>query len=357
MQTGRKRKSALLPSEAAQTADAEAGALQPERRKLRSPASAEAATAEQPASSAPAALCTPPPKARMRRRAAAAPAAPTAQLVPLSSRVLSVTVAPAAAVPLPAWTCERLAAAAEHLRRVDSKLAPLVEEHGWPERLLPGPGVGSSAFTGLARTIVGQQLSWQVARVIFQRVQTACGACNEAALLEPEAVLGAPTGALRACGLSERKAAYILNLAGRFASGALSTARIAGMDDDALFAELSAIKGIGRWSVDMFAMFHCGRPDILPVGDLAVRKGFQTLYGLPAPPSVEQMEALAEPWRPYRSLGSFFMWKVPAAPRAPRTPKKAAKGGKAIAVAAAAAPASPASGGAVVTAVAAAVSS
>ena len=67
-----------------------------------------------------------------------------------------------------------------------------------------------------------------------------------------------------------------------------------------------AVHAAGRWSVDMFAMFHCGRPDVLPVGDLAVRKGFQTLYDLPAPPSVEQMEALSEPWRPFRSLGRWL---------------------------------------------------
>ena len=66
------------------------------------------------------------------------------------------------------------------------------------------------------------------------------------------------------------------------------------------------MRAVGRWSVDMFAMFHCGRPDVLPVGDLAVRKGFQTLYGLPAPPSVEQMEALSQPWRPFRSLGRWL---------------------------------------------------
>lgn len=81
--------------------------------------------------------------------------------------------------------------------------------------------------------------------------------------------------------------------------------------DEELYEVLTAVKGIGRWSVDMFAMFHCGRLDILPVGDLGVRKGFQALYKLKAIPTDDQMEQIAEKWRPYRSLGSYFMWRVP----------------------------------------------
>ncbi|EIE27684.1 DNA glycosylase [Coccomyxa subellipsoidea C-169] len=185
-------------------------------------------------------------------------------------------------------------------------LAALIKEHGVPDKLLP---TGTdSAFHGLAHIIIDQQLSILAAKCIANRVLAACGGAQ---VLEPAAVLKVPPTELRACGLSQAKTNYIVDLAQRFESGQLTTEGIVALDDDTLYQQLSAVKGIGRWSVDMFAMFHAGRPDILPVGDLAVRKGFQALYGLKAIPTDAQMAEISEKWRPYRSLGSYYMWRVP----------------------------------------------
>lgn len=206
----------------------------------------------------------------------------------------------------PVWTQEGLQKASQHLSAVDPLLAPLIKEHGVPDKLLPT--ATDSAFHGLAHIIIDQQLSILAARSIANRVLEACGGAE---VLEPAAVLKVAPTELRACGLSQAKVNYILDLAQRFDSRQLTTEGIVALDDEALYTELTAVKGIGKWSVDMFAMFHAGRPDILPVGDLAVRKGFQALYSLKAIPTDAQMAEIAEKWRPYRSLGSYYMWRVP----------------------------------------------
>ncbi|CAL5223874.1 g6464 [Coccomyxa viridis] len=201
---------------------------------------------------------------------------------------------------------ELIREAADKLCAADPLLAPLIQEHDIPDRLLPT--ATDSAFHALAHVIMGQQLSVIAARNIAQKVKTACGCIEQ---LEPAAVLELSGQDLLACGLSRQKLAYITDLAQRFHSGTLETKTIVAMGDEELYEVLTAVKGIGRWSVDMFAMFHCGRLNILPVGDLAVRKGFQALYNLKAIPTNEEMETLAEKWRPYRSLGSYYMWRVP----------------------------------------------
>ncbi|CAL8463632.1 g3166 [Coccomyxa elongata] len=204
------------------------------------------------------------------------------------------------------WTQADLQKASQHLCAADPLLAPLIQEHGVPDKLLPT--ATDSAFHGLAHIIIDQQLSVLAARSIANRVLAACGGGE---VLEPAAVLKVAPTKLRACGLSQAKVNYILDLAQRFDSKQLTTEAIVALDDEALYTELTAVKGIGKWSVDMFAMFHAGRPDILPVGDLAVRKGFQALYSLKALPTDAQMAEVAEKWRPYRSLGSYYMWRVP----------------------------------------------
>ncbi|BDA48498.1 probable DNA-3-methyladenine glycosylase [Coccomyxa sp. Obi] len=206
----------------------------------------------------------------------------------------------------PVWTQEDLQKASQHLCAVDPLLAPLIKEHGVPDKLLPT--ATDSAFHGLAHIIIDQQLSVFAARSIANRVLAACGGGE---VLEPAAILKVAPTELRACGLSQAKVNYIMDLAQRFDSRQLTTEAIVALDDEALYTELTAVKGIGKWSVDMFAMFHAGRPDILPIGDLAVRKGFQALYKLKAIPTDVQMAEIAEKWRPYRSLGSYYMWRVP----------------------------------------------
>jgi DNA-3-methyladenine glycosylase II len=146
--------------------------------------------------------------------------------------------------------------------------------------------------------------------------------CADAGILHPAAVLATPHEALCGAGLSRAKASYLHDLAAHFADGRLSNAAIAGMGAPALRTALTAVRGLGPWSVDMFTMFHLGLPDVLPVGDLGVRRGMQALYGLRDLPSPAQMEAVAERWRPWRSVGAYYMWRV----EAPRGAKKAGGG-------------------------------
>lgn len=115
---------------------------------------------------------------------------------------------------------------------------------------------------------------------------------------------------LREVGVSGRKATYLHDLAKHFLSGALSDEKLVMMNEDELVKVLTAVKGIGVWSAHMFMIFYLHKPDVLPVGDLAIRKGFQTLYRLKALPSVTEMEQLASSWRPYRSLASWYLWRV-----------------------------------------------
>lgn len=134
--------------------------------------------------------------------------------------------------------------------------------------------------------------------------------CTEAGLLDPASILSAPVDDLLSAGLSKMKASYLKDLARHFDEGLLSDRSILAMNQEELHTALTAVKGLGPWSVDMFAMFHLGSPDVLPVGDLGVRRGMQHLFQLKELPSKAQMEAVAEKWRPWRSVGSYYMWRV-----------------------------------------------
>lgn len=217
------------------------------------------------------------------------------------------------------FTKATLQAACEFLAKADPKLAPLIEQHGPPEHLLRKTG---SNFATLAKAIAFQQLATNAAAAIYNRVLAACS-CTDT--LTPEALLAAPAGALRAAGLSERKAGYMADLARHFSDGRLSDDKIGAMEEAELEEALCAVKGIGLWTCHMHAMFHLGSPDVLPTGDLGVRRGMQHLYGLKELPSPTAMEAVAESWRPYRSLGTYFMWKVDVPRSSPGKSKKAKK--------------------------------
>jgi DNA-3-methyladenine glycosylase II len=115
---------------------------------------------------------------------------------------------------------------------------------------------------------------------------------------------------MRAIGISGRKASYLHDLAANFLSGALSDSDINNMDDESLMKALTAVKGIGVWSVHMFMLFSLHKADVLPVSDLGVRKGLQKLYSLKELPNPAQAEKIASCWQPYRSLGSWYMWRV-----------------------------------------------
>src|SRR6266542_1502671 len=192
----------------------------------------------------------------------------------------------------------------EHLRQADPVLAGVIETVG-PLTLGPRDG----AFRMLSRAIFFQQLAGPAARAILGRVLATLSA-NEDNWYEPATFLAASDEQLRAAGLSRQKVAYLRDLADKFASGELSEGTLHEFDDEEVIARVSAVKGIGRWTAEMFLIFSLGRPDVLPVDDLGVRRGMQIAYGLPDLPKPDEMRRIAEPWRPHRSAGTWYMWRA-----------------------------------------------
>jgi 3-methyladenine DNA glycosylase/8-oxoguanine DNA glycosylase len=161
----------------------------------------------------------------------------------------------------------------------------------------------------LSRSIFFQQLAGPAARAIMRRVLAALEA-EEDNWYEPARFLAATDEELRAAGLSRQKTLYLRDLADKFASGELSEGEFHHLDDEAVIERVTLVKGIGRWTAEMFLMFSLGRPDVMPVDDLGVRRGMQITYGLPDMPKPDQMREIAEPWRPYRSVGTWYMWRA-----------------------------------------------
>ena len=194
-------------------------------------------------------------------------------------------------------------AAVAHLRQADSVLARVIDSIG-PFTLEPTSG----SYRALARSIFFQQLAGPAARAIMKRVLDLLGTDDER-YFTPEQFLAASDEDLRAAGLSRQKLAYLRDLAAKFASGELREDEFAALDDEDVIQRVASVKGIGRWTAEMFLIFSLGRPDVLPVDDLGVRRGFQETYSLDGLPSPEQMRTIAEPWRPYRSAGTWYMWR------------------------------------------------
>ena len=128
--------------------------------------------------------------------------------------------------------------------------------------------------------------------------------------MTPAAIAALTADELRASGIAGRKQDYLHDLADKFLSGALSDEKLVAMSEDELVTALTAVKGIGVWSAQMFMIFHLHKPDVLPVGDLGIRRGFQKLYELKKEPSIAEMQKLANSWRPYRTLASWYLWRV-----------------------------------------------
>ncbi len=183
-------------------------------------------------------------------------------------------------------------------------MARLVEEHGPLDLEARRRGRPADAYGALLRSIVGQQLSTKAARAVYGRLLE----LFDGRTPTPEALLEADPETIRAAGLSRAKVTYLRSLAEHVISGELELERLNDLSDERVAEALVAVKGLGRWTADMFLIFHLGRPDILPVGDLGVRRAVQRLYGLEGLPSAEELEALGERWRPYRSAASLYLW-------------------------------------------------
>jgi len=175
---------------------------------------------------------------------------------------------------------------------------------------LPDPREGrpdpDDHYGALLRAIVGQQLSVSAARSIYNRLLERFDGRPPT----PERLLAQEPEELRAAaGLSRAKVAYLRSLAEHVLSGELELARMDALDDEAVIAELVAVKGLGVWTAHMFLMFHLGRPDVLPVGDLGVRRAIERAYELPGLPDPPAMEQIAAPWRPHRTLACRYLWR------------------------------------------------
>jgi len=189
-----------------------------------------------------------------------------------------------------------------HLRSVDGKLAAVIERHGSPT-IEPT----TDALRSLARSIVYQQLSGKAAETIWGRFVALYPGKR---FPRPAAILATPDAALRAAGLSGAKAAALKDLARHVVERRLVPARLPKASDEEVAAMLLPVRGIGPWSVDMFLMFALARPDVLPVGDLGIRKGMQQHFGLRKLPDAPKMTRLAAPWRPYRTVAAWYMWRL-----------------------------------------------
>jgi DNA-3-methyladenine glycosylase II len=194
--------------------------------------------------------------------------------------------------------------AVRHLRAADPVLARLMKRAGpfaMQIRKLHDP------FEALARNIVFQQLHGKAAAAIHARVVALFGGEK----LRPEDIIAAPDERLRGAGLSAAKTAALRDLAAKTLDGTVPTlARMRRMTDEEIVERLTQVRGIGRWTVEMLLMFRLGRPDVLPVGDFAVRKGFARAYGLAESPKPKELTEYGERWRPYRSVASWYMWRA-----------------------------------------------
>jgi DNA-3-methyladenine glycosylase II len=195
--------------------------------------------------------------------------------------------------------------AVEHLRAADETLRGIIDEHGPLDHEARMRGRPTDAYGALLRSIVGQQLSTKAARSIYTRLTEQFGGRAPT----PQELLDADPEVVRSAGLSRPKVSYLRSLAEHVVSGELELDRLPELPDEEVTSEVTAVKGLGQWTADMFLIFHLGRPDVLPVGDLGVRRAVERAYGLESLPDAETLERLGERWRPYRSLASLYLWE------------------------------------------------
>ncbi len=186
----------------------------------------------------------------------------------------------------------------------DPVMARLIDEHGAVVRRDLKLERPHDPYGALLRSIVGQQLSTKAARTIYGRMLE----LFDGHAPTPRQLLAADPDAIRAAGLSRPKIAYLRDLAQHVEDGELELERLHDLPDDEVIEQLTAVKGIGDWSAHMFLMFHLGRPDILPVGDLGIRNAVKAQYRLRKLPDPKRLERIARPWRPYRTLACLYLW-------------------------------------------------
>jgi DNA-3-methyladenine glycosylase II len=192
-----------------------------------------------------------------------------------------------------------MASAIRHLKAADPVMAGIIEQVG-PYK----PRYTSPTFENMARSIAFQQLHGKAAATIFGRLLTACEAC-----LTPESVLKLSIEQMRACGLSKQKLSYIRDLAEKTISGDVNFEQLPSMDDEDVIEHLTRVKGIGRWSAQMFLMFALKRPDVMPVVDFGVNMAIKRAYRKRKVPKPAQILKIAEPWRPFRSVACWYLWR------------------------------------------------
>jgi DNA-3-methyladenine glycosylase II len=188
----------------------------------------------------------------------------------------------------------------------DPIMASLVRRVGPLDPAARRRGRPGDAYGSLVRTIVGQQLSTSAARSIYGRLVALLGDGPPT----PEEILAADEEALRAAGLSRPKIGYLRDLARHVRAGDLQLHHLDELSDEEVRERITAVKGLGRWSADMFLMFHLERPDVLPVGDLGIRRAVEKAYGLAGLPEENELRTLAGPWRPERTLACLYLWRI-----------------------------------------------
>ena len=193
------------------------------------------------------------------------------------------------------------AGALEHLAGADPVIGGLIERYGVVVR-----DRGRPPFYALVAAIVGQQTSVKAAAAILGRLGDLL---PDRRSFGAEALAAIPLEQLRAAGLSAAKASYMHDLAAKVAGGQVDLARLPRLSDEEVIAALVQVKGIGRWTAEMFLIFSLGRLDVLAVDDLGLRAGVQRAYGLSQLPKAAELRAIAEPWRPYRTIATIYIWE------------------------------------------------
>jgi DNA-3-methyladenine glycosylase II len=191
------------------------------------------------------------------------------------------------------------------LMRADKVLRRVMEEQGPIHPEIDRRGSRTDPYEALARAIVGQQLSTKAAASIWAKLLDQFGGETPT----PEQILRKRRTTLRKAGLSNAKVEFLRDLAARVKDGRLDLKGLANLSDEDVTAELIEVKGIGLWTAEMFLIFHLGRLDVVSAGDLGIRRAIQIAYGLDELPGVEEIERIAEPWRPHRTLACLYLWR------------------------------------------------